>query len=106
MPSAAVQLSAAVDVVDAGLGLVEAHHGVFLDGDPGVVALGDGILGHDFEVAGLDEVVEGLGGLLLVDGVGVDGVAQDVEVFAEDGLFGVADVLGKRRGRRWRRGCR
>ena len=68
--------------------------GVVLDGHPGVGALGEGVDGHDFEVAGLDEVVEGLGGFLLVDGVGVDGLAHDVEVFLEDGFLGVADVAG------------
>ena len=53
-----------------------------------------GSMGMALEVAGLDEVVERLGGFLLVDGVGVDGLAQDVEVFLEDGLVGVADVAG------------
>ena len=75
-------------------------------GNPGVGAVGDGILGHDLEVAGLDEVVEGLGGLLLVDGVGVDGGAHGVEVFPEDGLVGVADVAGYKTGWRWQRGDR
>ena len=78
-----------MDVVDAGFGLVEGHEGVVLDGHPGVGAFGDGVDGHGFEVAGLDEVVEGLGGLLLVDGVGVDGAAHGVEVFFENGLVGV-----------------
>ncbi len=55
-----------------------------------------GSFGNDLDVAGLHEVVEGLGGLLLVDGVGVDGVAEGVEVFAEDSLVGAANVLGKR----------
>ncbi len=78
-----------MDVVDAGVGLVEGHDGVLLDGHPGVGAVGHGVDGHDFEVAGLDEVVEGLGGLLLVDGVGVDGLTDDVEVFLENGFVGV-----------------
>jgi len=87
-------LGAAVDVVDAGCGLVEAHEGVGLDGHPGVGAVSEGVDGHHLDVAGLDEVVERLGGFLLVDGVGVDGLAHDVEVFFEDGLAGVADVGG------------
>ena len=53
-----------------------------------------GSTGMDFEVAGLDEVVEGLGGLGFVDGVGVDGLAYGVKILFEHGLFGVADVAG------------
>src|SRR5580698_8308529 len=87
-------LGAAVDVVDAGFGLVEAHEGVLLGGNPGVGTGGEGIDGHHFNITRLDEVIEGLGGFLLVDGVGVDGLAEDVKVFFEDGLFGVADVAG------------
>ena len=87
-------LGAAVDVVDAGFGLVEVHHGVCLDGHPGVGAVGHGVDGHGLEVAGLDEVVEGFGGLGFVYGVGVDGLAHDVEILFEDGLVGGADVAG------------
>ncbi len=87
-------LGAGVDVVDAGFGLVDGGEGVALDGLPGVGAVGEGVDGHGFEVAGPDEVVEGLGGFLFVDGVGVDGGADGVEVFAEDGFAGVADVFG------------
>jgi hypothetical protein len=87
-------LRAAVDVVDAGFGLIEAHEGVGLDGRPGVGAMGEGVDWHEFYVAGLDEVVEGLGGFLLVDGVGVDGSAQGVEIRFKDGLAGVADIGG------------
>ena len=85
-------LGAAVDVVDAGFGLIEGRQGVLLGGHPGVGAVGKGVGGHDFDVAGLDEVVEGLGGLLFVDGVGVDGLAHDVEVFFKYGLLGSLDV--------------
>ena len=53
-----------------------------------------GSIGIDFEVAGLDQVVERLGGFLFVDGVGVDRLAHDVEIFLEDGLLSVADVAG------------
>ena len=42
-----------------------AAEGVVLDGHPGVGAMGEGVDGHGLEVAGLDEIVEGLGGLLL-----------------------------------------
>jgi hypothetical protein len=53
-------LGAAMDVVDAGVSLVDAGEGVVLDRHPGVGAMGEGVDGHGFEVAGLDEVVEGL----------------------------------------------
>ena len=86
-------LGAAVDVVDAGFGLVEAHQGILLGGHPGVGATGEGVSGHYFDVAGLNEVVEGLGGLLLVDGVGVDGLTHDVQVLSKDGLLGSLDVI-------------
>ncbi len=88
------ELGAAMDVVDAGFGLIEAHQGVLLDGKPGVGAAGEWIDGHGFDVAGLNEVVEGLRGLLLVDGVGVNRLAEDVEVFFEGGFLRVADVAG------------
>src|ERR1700679_298728 len=88
------ELGAAVDVVDAGFGLIEGLKGVVLGSHPGVGALGERVFWKDFEVASLDEVVEGLGGLLLVDGVGVDGLAHDVEVLFEDSLLCVADVAG------------
>src|ERR1700691_5481560 len=87
-------LGAAVNVVDAGVSLVDAGEGVVLDGHPGGGAMGEGVDRHGFEGAGVYEVVEGLGGLGFVDGVGVDGLAHGVEVFFEDGLFGVADVAG------------
>ena len=56
-----------------------------------VLAVGHGVFRDDFEVAVGDQVVEGLGRLLLVHGVGVDGGAHDVEIFLEDGLAGVLD---------------
>ena len=87
-------LGSTVDVVDAGVCLVDAGEGVVLDGHPGVGAMGEGVDRHGFEVAGLDEVVEGLGGFGFVDGVGVDGLTHGVEILFEDSLFGVADVAG------------
>ena len=88
------QLSSAVYVVDAGLGLVDGGQGIVLDGYPRVATFGEGIDRHGFEVASLYQVVERVGGLLLVYGVGVDGGAHGVEIFFEDGLFRVADVIG------------
>ena len=86
-------LGAGMDVVDAaGLRFVDVGVGAGLVEDPGVVALGEGVDGHDFEVAGGDEVSAVLGGLLLVVGEGIDGAADGVEVFLEDGLAGVLDV--------------
>ena len=82
-----------MDVTDAGVGLVEALEGVGLDGLPGVRSVGEGIDGHDLQIAGLNEVVEGLRGFLLVDGVGVDGAAHGVKIFAEDGFASIANVL-------------
>ena len=61
---------------------------------PGIGAMGEGIDGHGLEVASLDEVVEGLRGFLLVDGVGVDGGAEGMQILVEDGFAGGADVVG------------
>ena len=46
--------------------------------------MGERVDGHGLEVTGLDEVFEGLGSLLLVNGVGVDGGAEGAEVAYHD----------------------
>ena len=42
--------------------------------------------GDGLQIAGFDKLLEGLRGFPLVHGVGVDGVAHDVQVFLEHGL--------------------
>src|SRR5437899_652789 len=68
---AGVALRGAMDVADAGLGLVGAHQGIVLNWDP-ISLAGDGIFGNFSEVTGRDQLVQRLWRLGLVHGVVVD----------------------------------
>ena len=62
-------------VVDTGGGLVGREHRIAVVQDP-VCLLIDGINGNLAEIVGVHEILERLRGLLLVEGVIVDGLAH------------------------------
>ena len=79
-----------VHVDDAGFLLVHRHHHIFLDHFP-VGFLGHGIHRNLPQIARLHEVVERLRGLLLVEGVLLDDIAQCVQVRSQNGLARLDD---------------
>ena len=79
-------MSAAVDIIDAGLGLVNCRHGVVLTRDPRVAAFGKRVDGHGLKVACLNQIVERLRSLLFIYCVGIDSGAHGVEVFLQQPL--------------------
>ena len=80
-------IGVALHIENAGLGLVHALAGVFHDGAPLVGAI-HGIDGKFAEVAFGNQVLQILGGLLLVVGVVVDDGAQCKQVVFENAFFG------------------
>src|ERR1700689_2857731 len=88
LPIASVLSGTGMDIIDAGIGLVERVQSVARIGDPGAVAVSHGIFRDDFEVALLNEIVQRLRRFLLVHGVGINGSAHHVQVFLEDSFAG------------------
>ena len=93
LPVGAGLVGAGMNIVDAGVGLIEGVHGVAGIRHPGSVAFGHGVFGDGLEIAVLDQVVERLRGFLLIHGVGVDGGAQGVQVFLEHRFARMLDGL-------------
>jgi hypothetical protein len=85
-----------MDVGDAGFALAEVHDAVVGDGLPGIGGVGERVLGDAVQVAGGNEVFEGLGSFVFILRVLVDGGAQGVEVFLQNRFLGVhhVDVVG------------
>ena len=92
-PVGADLLGSGVDIVDAGLSLIDALEGIVLGWDPRVCPIGEGIFGHGLDVTSLDEVVQRLRRLLLVDRIGIDRAAQGPEIFFQNGLSGMPYAL-------------
>lgn len=84
-------VGAAMDIEDAGRAVGAADGGIFHGDFPGLVGVGDGVLGNLAEVAIRDKVVEGFGGVLLIDGVFVDHVAERKEIVAQYAFLGADD---------------
>src|ERR1035437_8769491 len=87
-------LGAGVDVVDAWIGLVDGRQPVGLLCSPRVVAPREGVFGDGLEVPGGDQIVERLWRLLLVDSVGADRSAHDLEVLAKHVFLGGHNIAG------------
>src|SRR3954470_16563545 len=81
-------LRGAVDVVDAGLGLIGAHQRIVLYGDP-IRLTGDRVFGNDSYVAGGDQLLQRLRRLLLIHGVLVNAVAQSEQILLENAFASV-----------------
>jgi len=81
-----------MDVREAGFLLVDCHQDVFLHDFPVGLAR-HGIDGDLAEISGGDEIVEGLRGFLLVEGVLRDDGTERREVGAEYGFAGLDDRL-------------
>src|SRR5271170_5806480 len=91
LPVGAHFLRAAVHVVHARLGLVDTLQRVVGRRYPRLAGVGHRILRNHFEVSGLHQIIQRLRSFFLVHRVGVDGVAQHVQVFLEHGFLGILD---------------
>src|SRR5271155_5786368 len=95
-------LRAAMHVVDARLSLVDTLQRVDGRRHPCFAGVGHRILRNHFEVSRLYQIVQRLRSLFLIHRVGVDGIAQHVQVFFEHGFLGILDgrdIAGNGNGR-------
>lgn len=80
-------------VIDARFGLVNILQGVVLPRNPRIGSVRKWVYWKRFDIATLDQIIEGLRGLLLIHGVGVDRRAERPQIFAQHGLACVAYAL-------------
>lgn len=86
-----------VHIGDAARGLIEALVGITHVWNPGAAAVRERIDGDGFQIPGGHQVVERLGRLVFVGGIGVDRVAHDMQVFAQNRFPGGVDGRHVRR---------